>query len=147
MVLFLESIIYSDWFPSTGIDGANMNRVEKLAHVRRQAAAENIIVVKKNFFFGAKGLAKKEQMISGDHLGEVVLRVSCCRLPPARARARHDAGLGDFGSILTRPLVPEPKMEVDLVWPTLLPPPAAIVVSGSSAAPGSTSSKGVALES
>ena len=87
-------------------------------------------------------------MRSGDHLGEVVLRVSCCRLPPARARARHDAGLGDFGSILTRPLAPEPKMEVDLVSATLLPPPAAaIVVSGSSAAPGSTSSKGVALES
>ena len=90
-------------------------------------------------------------MRSGDHLGEVVLRVSCCRLPPARARARHDAGLGDFGSILTRLLVPEPKMEVDLVSTILLPPPApaaaAVVVSGSSTAPGSTSSKGVALES
>ena len=89
-------------------------------------------------------------MRSGDHLGEVVLRVSCCRLPPARARARHDAGLGDFGSILTRLLATEPKIEVDLVSTTLLPPAAVVVVvvvSGSSAAPGSTSSKGVALES
>ena len=125
-----------------------MDRVEKLAHVRRQAAAENIIIVRRKKI-GPKGLEKKEQMRSGDHLGEVVLRVSCCRLPPARARARHDAGLGDFGSILTRLLVPEPKMGVDLVSTILLPPAAAaaVVVSDSSAAPGSTSSKGVALES
>ena len=136
-----------------------MDRVEELAHVRRQAAAENErdYNVGQSYcekaIFGPKGLAKKEQVRSGDHLGEVVLRVSCCRLPPARARARHDAGLGDFGSILTRLLAPEPKMEVDLVSPTLLPALSAaavvvvVVVSGSSAAPGSTSSKGVALES
>ena len=136
-----------------------MDRVEELAHVRRQAAAENqqdynveqAYCEEKKFFLVKRFFQKKEQMRSGDHLGEVVLRVSCCRLPPARARARHDAGLGDFGSILTRLLVPEPKMEVDLVSTTLLPPPAAdvVVVSGSSAAPGpgSTSSKGVAFES
>ena len=124
-----------------------MSAARLLLRINKTTMLNKLIVKKKNFFFGLKVLAKREQVRSGDHLGEVVLRVSCCRLPPARARARHDAGLGDFGSILTRLLVPEPKMEVDLVWPTLLPPPAAIVVSGSSAAPGSTSSKGVALES
>ena len=35
-----------------------MDRVEELAHVRRQAAAENIIIVRK-FFFGSKGFSKK----------------------------------------------------------------------------------------
>ena len=39
--LLFCSIIFFNWFPSTGIDGANMDRVEELAHVRRQAAAEN----------------------------------------------------------------------------------------------------------
>ena len=72
MVVFLESKIYSGWFPSTGIDGANMDRVEELAHVRRQAAAENqqdyymlnkLIVKKKKLFFGQKVLAKKKEQV------------------------------------------------------------------------------------
>ena len=65
------------------------------------------------------------------YLGEVVRRVSCWRLPPAaKARARQEAVLGDFGSTLTAMLV----LVVD-------------VAGSDSSAPGSTSSKGVALES
>ena len=127
-----------------------MSAARLLLRINKTTMLNKLIVKKRNFFLVKRFFQKKEQMRSGDHLGEVVLRVSCCRLPPARARARHDAGLGDFGSILTRLLAPEPKMEVDLVSTTLIPPPAAavvVVVSGSSAAPGSTSSKGVALES
>ena len=128
-----------------------MSAARLLLRINKTTMLNKLIVKKKTFFWSKCFSKKKEQVRSGDHLGEVVLRVSCCRLPPARARARHDAGLGDFGSILTRLLVPEPKMEVDLVSTTLLPPPAAdvVVVSGSSAAPGpgSTSSKGVAFES
>ena len=127
-----------------------MSAARLLLRINKTTMLNKLIVKKRNFFLVKRFFQKKEQMRSGDHLGEVVLRVSCCRLPPARARARHDAGLGDFGSILTRLLVPEPKMEVDLVSTILLPPPPAavvVVVSCSSAAPGSTSSKGVALES
>ena len=127
-----------------------MSAARLLLRINKTTMLNKLIVKKRNFFLVKRFFQKKEQMrSSGDHLGEVVLRVSCCRLPPARARARHDAGLGDFGSILTRLLVPEPKMGVDLVSTILLsPPPAAVVVvSDSSAAPGSTSSKGVALES
>ena len=66
LVVFLESKICSGWFPSTGIDGANMDRVEELAHVRRQAAAENqqdynveqAYCEEKKLFFGPNVLAK-----------------------------------------------------------------------------------------
>ena len=101
-----------------------MSAARLLLRINKTTMLNKPIVKKRNFFLVKRFFQKKEQMRSGDHLGEVVLRVSCCRLPPARARARHDAGLGDFGSILTRLLVPEPKMEVDLVSPILLPPAA-----------------------
>ena len=66
--LLFCSIIFFNWFPSTGIDGANMDRVEELAHVRRQAAAENQrdCNVGQSYcekaIFGPKVLANKEQV-------------------------------------------------------------------------------------